>query len=178
TSSEIASLPMSCNGPPTWSSASRSSLQPSSIAIDSAIAVTRAEWPRACGSRASIARLRTESIATSRKLPPGRADPFSGSAPDSGDRAGPSRVAELRQAPCVLDRPQEAVVRGAGRRDGAGDHERAERERRHLSGRGRGPCGLVEDDEDDAVRELRAREQRPQEAAETGIAGRHGAVGH
>ena len=69
-------------------------------------------------------------------------------------------------------------MRRARSRDGAPDDERAKREGRHLVGRGRGRRGLVENDEDDAVRELRAREQRLQETAEPGVARSHGAVVH
>src|SRR5215207_5490247 len=49
------SLPTSCSWPPSRSASSRELRQPSLRAITSAIALTRAEWPRVKGSLASMA---------------------------------------------------------------------------------------------------------------------------
>ena len=49
------SLPTSCSWPPSRSASSRESFHPSRRAITSAIALTRAEWPRVKGSLASMA---------------------------------------------------------------------------------------------------------------------------
>ena len=71
--------------------------------------------------------------------------------PDASDRRSGAREAEPRQAPGVLDRPQQAVVVRGPREPRAPAHGRAERERLDAATASRVARPLVEDDEDDAA---------------------------
>src|SRR5262245_65274742 len=134
---------MSCSGPPSRSDSIRSSLQPSLRATASASSVTRDEWPRVYGSRASIAPVSIFSMYT-RALTSMRCR---GSLlPDPIDGPDARRAAQAREIEAVLDRPQQAVVRHRRTEVRPGPDERAQRERGHAVA---AIVGLVEGDEHD-----------------------------